>query len=191
MSIDIEDVFLRCEIPDWKTRKDKILEEIKTVGSIYGLRVTNDSHFRNNVTEGISETSFYTMGQMDKPGGYGETVIRTIQNFFETMSNYGIGADFNGNVWHQVYERGDMHGWHVHPGCNMSTVFYVKLPDENSGTEFSLMSGKHRPKVKEGEFLSFPATFVHRSPLHESDETKIIMSFNWNMTRGPESLYER
>ena len=182
MNVNVEELFIRCEIPDWESRKANILEEIKFVGNMIGIRVDDNSHFSGNTAVSkISETTFFTIREF----GYGENINRTVEDFFLTMRKNGIVSNFPGGMWHQVYERGDTHDWHVHPMCNMSTVFYVNLPDENSSTEFSFGSETYKPTVKEGEFLSFPASLAHRSPIHDNDEAKIIMSFNWDLKHTP------
>tara|TARA_R110000751_G_scaffold113386_1_gene212527 strand:- start:140 stop:625 length:486 start_codon:yes stop_codon:yes gene_type:complete len=80
-------------------------------------------------------------------------------------------------VWYQVYSKNSHHVWHTHAHVNFACVYYLKLTNSKHKTLF------HNIKpidIKEGDFLIFPAWLVHCSPIIESKDKKIIISFNLN-----------
>ena len=68
----------------------------------------------------------------------------------------------------------------MHPDSNYTNVFYLDLPDEEISTELydPISNQIIKPKVKEGDLLTFPANMLHRSPKNLTDKTKTIISFN-------------
>tara|TARA_R100000995_G_C3475114_1_gene120482 strand:+ start:1049 stop:1615 length:567 start_codon:yes stop_codon:yes gene_type:complete len=84
------------------------------------------------------------------------------------------------NGWFQKYKNNHQHIWHVHPDSNYTNVFYLDLPDEEISTELydPISNQIIKPKVKEGDLLTFPANMLHRSPKNLTDKTKTIISFN-------------
>jgi hypothetical protein len=79
------------------------------------------------------------------------------------------------NFWFQQYLKSDNHNWHTHPDCQFTNVYFVELPDESLSTQ---ILGHEKVKAKEGELLTFPAYFYHRSPINNSNKRKTIISFN-------------
>lgn len=84
------------------------------------------------------------------------------------------------NGWFQKYKSNHQHVWHVHPDSNYTNVFYVDLPDNEVATQLYDQITKEviKPKVKEGDLLTFPANMLHRSPKNLTEKTKTIISFN-------------
>lgn len=85
------------------------------------------------------------------------------------------------NAWFQIYNTNDYHNWHVHPiGC-WANVYYLKLPDKTCKTQFYDERNDKiidNIEVQEGQMLSMPCNFHHRSPINKSKETKIVIAFN-------------
>jgi hypothetical protein len=90
---------------------------------------------------------------------------------FWNVSSFGIH-----DAWFQQYEKGDFHGWHTHPGCNLSGIYYIELPDSNMATQFKTFS----TDIKEGEIIIFPSYLKHSSPLF-NEGRKTILSFNLSL----------
>ena len=86
------------------------------------------------------------------------------------------------NVWYQVYNKGDTHGWHVHCETNYTNVYYLDLPDESIKTQIYDDTTKSivELEVHEGQLITFPASIKHRSPVNDTDQQKVIISFNSN-----------
>ncbi len=85
------------------------------------------------------------------------------------------------NAWYQVYKRGDRHGWHAHPGANYSNVYYLSLPNKSISTQLYDPMNKRvikNIKVREGQVLTFPGNVIHRSPVNNNDDQKVVISFN-------------
>ena len=89
------------------------------------------------------------------------------------------------NTWYQVYEKGDMHGWHIHGRVNYTNVYYLSLPNKVMSTQlYNVVDDKiiKNIEVKEGQLLTFPASVIHRSPINKVHEKKVIISFNTDFT---------
>ena len=91
------------------------------------------------------------------------------------------------NAWYQVYDKGDRHDWHTHARANYTNVYYLSLPNKSIKTQlYDVVSESivENIEVKEGQILTFPAGVIHRSPVNETDDKKMIISFNSNF-QGP------
>ena len=89
------------------------------------------------------------------------------------------------NTWYQVYEKGDIHGWHIHGRVNYTNVYYLSLPNKVMSTQlYNVVDDKiiKNIEVKEGQLLTFPASVIHRSPINKVHEKKVIISFNTDFT---------
>tara|TARA_E500000305_G_C3914628_1_gene185059 strand:+ start:126 stop:665 length:540 start_codon:yes stop_codon:yes gene_type:complete len=89
------------------------------------------------------------------------------------------------NMWYQVYNRGDKHDWHAHPGANYSNVYYLSLPNKSISTQlYDPMNNKviKNIKVREGQVLTFAGNIIHRSPVNNDDNQKVVISFNSSFT---------
>ena len=85
------------------------------------------------------------------------------------------------NLWFQIYKKGDYHDFHTHPNTNLTNVFYINLPNTEIKTELCLPKDeKFSIDVNEGDILTFPGYYAHRSPVNIFKEDKIIISFNMN-----------
>jgi hypothetical protein len=82
------------------------------------------------------------------------------------------------NCWFQQYGKSHSHTWHTHPKSNFTNVYFVELPDKSLGTEILNHDGLD---LKEGDLLTFPAYYYHRSPVNTLDCRKTIISFNSNV----------
>lgn len=96
----------------------------------------------------------------------------------ESGLNYQI---FCPTMWFHQMSMGDYDNWHNHYECQWVGVYYVDLP-EGEETEFMDFDGKvEQVKVKEGELLIFPSGYLHRSPPKMVDDTKTIISIDFNI----------
>jgi len=78
-------------------------------------------------------------------------------------------------AWFQQYIKNDLHQWHTHPKTNFTNVYFVELPDRSLSTE---ILGCKNLELNEGDLLTFPAFYYHRSPVNLSEKRKTIISFN-------------
>lgn len=87
------------------------------------------------------------------------------------------------NSWFQQYVEGDTHEWHNHPSCHFSNVYFLEAPPDAPRTEFITETGETLTiDVQEGEILSFPAYYNHRSPVVSSNTRKTVVVFNTDIS---------
>jgi len=82
------------------------------------------------------------------------------------------------HTWFQVYKKNDFHDWHIHGKCHFTNIFYINLPNGSVKTEINNFGNSFTAEVKEGDILTIPSYWKHRSPINTFDEDKIIISFN-------------
>ena len=99
-------------------------------------------------------------------------------------------------MWAIINKKGNFNTEHIHANSNLSAAYYVKAP-ENCGdfkvvTPHSISRDKYPPrekptelnrlvanhKVQEGDLLIFPSYLPHSVQPNESDEDRIVISFN-------------
>ena len=112
---------------------------------------------------------------------YGRTYVKTffemVKPFIDFISNKNKVKVVITNCWFSQYNNNDYHGWHTHPDCHFSNVFYLELPKNIPHTEIQNLNIKEL-NIKEGDILSFPAYLVHRSPFFKCKKRKTIIAFN-------------
>jgi len=99
------------------------------------------------------------------------------------------------NFWINKNNKGSFNRTHVHPGCQLSAVYYVKAPKNCGDIVFSnpnvasVMQGFDKLKEPEfqsewsvkpedGLFILFPSYMPHEVHPNQSDEERISASFN-------------
>ena len=105
-----------------------------------------------------------------------------LNEFCSSVCNFfGVKGIEITDLWFQIYKKGDYHTIHTHPNTNLTNVFYVNLPNTEVKTEIFLPNKEiFSINVREGDILTFPAYYAHRSPVNIFKEDKIIISFNMN-----------
>jgi hypothetical protein len=106
-----------------------------------------------------------------------------VKYFFEIIKPYmdQLALNLNArvlkisNAWFQQYENSNHHGWHAHPGGHFTNVYFVELPSKSLGTE---ILNYDQLDLNEGDLLTFPAYYFHRSPVNNLGKRKTIISFN-------------
>ena len=102
----------------------------------------------------------------------------------------------NINLWANINPKGSYNTTHNHPGCDLSGVYYVKVPKGdcgninfldprpalNFGNSFIVqryVGGDSIPRYPvEGNMYLFPACFTHDVGINNVDEDRISLSFN-------------
>mgnify|MGYP000058851041 CR=1 FL=1 len=99
-------------------------------------------------------------------------------------------------MWAIINKRGNFNTEHIHPNSNLSAAYYVKAPDNcgefkvsnphaisrdkfperENPTELNRLIAKH--KIEEGDLLIFPSYLPHSVLPNESDEDRMVVSFN-------------
>ena len=123
----------------------------------------------------------------------------------DVFKSYGWVYDpkkvFCSGMWAIINKKGNFNTEHIHPNSNLSAAYYVKAP-ENCGdfkvstphsvsrdkfperekpTELNRLVAKQ--KVEEGDLLIFPSYLPHSVLPNESDEDRIVVSFNIYISR--------
>lgn len=167
----IRDIFLEYTVPDFDKIKERILKEIK---DNRGQTIHTDEDGSK-----LSDTNYF-IAYEKRQFPYSRWMWNIFNDFFHQIGrDHGYAVEWKGQCWHQVYERGDTHGWHTHAYENMSSVFYIQC-EENEGTVFKIGNHDYRYPPREGMILSFPSALLHRTLPHDSDRKRIIISINWN-----------
>ena len=118
----------------------------------------------------------------------------------DVFQNYGWKTEQNRiqikEMWAIINKKDDFNVIHTHPNCYLSSAYYVKAP-ENCG-KFLIENPNQAKKhfypqlanktelnmpiagldVNEGDLLLFPGYLPHKVAKNESDEDRIVVSFN-------------
>ena len=91
------------------------------------------------------------------------------------------------NCWFQQYIKNNIHGWHTHPRTNFTNVYFVELPHKSLATE---ILGENNLDLSEGDLLTFPAFYFHRSPINLFNKRKTVISFNADICDYNNSIFQ-
>ena len=154
------------KIKEHKNIKKMIMEEINN---------TKQTSF-----EKITSTDWKTPANIERT--YFTKYIKDIINKYYTRIAEQLGLkDFNltkliiHNWWFQKYNKNSTHDWHTHAGSHFTNVYFVELPNKENATQ---IKGLKNLNVEEGDLITFPAYWAHRSPINKTDKRKTIISFN-------------
>jgi len=132
-----------------------------------------------NSTDSITRTDWNIPENVPRP--YFDYIKPFIENEYMDYVRYlgGKSAEIH-NLWFQQYYKTDTHTTHCHPGSHFSNIYYVELPHKFQRTEFYNPFEKtfFQFNAEEGDILTFPAYYAHRSPVNNSDDRKTVVVFN-------------
>ena len=158
----------KFHIDEWVTEKDRVLDMIPE---------------SNNFEPHIKYSDY-----LDPYGSleYRKAFLAMIEPYLKEL--YDISTHkFKGvsNMWCQRYDKRDYIVPHDHGGLGYACVFYAKLTEEHDGTlffsSFADATGIRQctsVPVVEGDLLVFPSNLMHMAAPHNSDEERVIISFN-------------
>lgn len=150
--------------------KDKILDIIK-----------NDTGTANH-TEGdsIARTDWFV--HKDIPRKYIDILldplIDHLKESYKTLNVTGFNIH---NFWYQQYLTNSYHGWHSHPSCHYTNIYFLEMENNSLSTEIKHPTDPTKIikyDVQEGDILSFPAFILHRSPNNIFKSRKTVIAFN-------------
>ena len=153
----------KYKISNWQEKKYKLIELFyKTKPRIYGNVITNFSSSQENKDLIIKE------------------IIRLFNDEIDNLKKI-IGSEyFLESAWIQEYQKDMNHGLHNH-GVGYSSVIYINFDKEkHSSTIFvdKENSKSFLPEVEEGDIIFFNSKHYHHCPTNESDDKRMICSFN-------------
>ena len=100
----------------------------------------------------------------------------------DMLRDFGYQVMHLWQIWYQQYLKGSSHPWHIHSG-HFTGVYYLEHPEGSPSTEILSPYNLETIKVdmvSEGDFIVFPAAWIHRAPLNEGFR-KTIVSYNLNI----------
>ena len=172
--IQIDDCICHSKIKNHFKIKDDIFSEIDKRDD------DNLSSVDSYYSDSISKLDWSKASDTERPRVkiFVPEFCEDIKEIISSMCYYKISIK---HMWYQQYLEGDTHGWHIH-GQHYTGVYYLEFPEGCSKTEicspFNL--NKKQIDVKEGDFIVFPAHFIHRG-LPNKTMRKTIVSFNFDV----------
>jgi hypothetical protein len=116
---------------------------------------------------------------IDVPKPYWEFCQADIYDHVGQVANdLGFAESRISEYWYQYYMPGDYHDWHVHGNSMFVGVYYVKLNSRHPKIIFKWQGQEYLVPVEEGDIITFPSFLHHKAPKNETDESKLILSFN-------------
>ena len=173
--------------------------------------------FRDALIEHIYKTKENTRSeQKSNNGGWQSPPVQLPHEFgkhiFSNVHTYGLEQFLGerwtcqvGNLWYNVNPTGASNDRHTHPGCDLAGVFYVKIPEGESGdlelenpnhfSQFHMLNTledglKDKTKCshslwfppEEGITVIFPSNIIHRVLTNKTKEDRISISWNMKIT---------
>ena len=160
--------------------------------------VTEHADYKQKLLQLITSLPRASVSSKDKPGFY-ETISHTdwylpktqkreyLDVFYPMIGSYltEIGQHLHAkkwivhNGWFQQYETGDWMGWLLHGSSSFTNVYYIELPNKKSTTEILDMNHNLITlNIKEGDLVTIPSMFLHRSSPIKGEERKTVIAFN-------------
>ena len=155
------------EVSEWAGKKDVILDMIPS---------------SNDAEEHISFTDYFD----NTDAGYKGYIFNLVEPYLKAFYDTAL-YKFKGitNMWCQRYKARDYHVPHDHGAIGYSCVFYAKMSEEHRSTlffsPFNDETGTHPSNslmCKEGDLVIFPSNLMHMAPPHDSEDERVIISFN-------------
>ena len=154
------------KIKEHSNIKEMILNEIHK---------TKQNNYRN-----VTSTDWQTPSNIERT--YFTKYIKDIVNKYYTriaeqlkLKDFNITKLIIHNWWFQIYGKNSTHDWHTHAGSHFTNVYFIELPDPTCATE---IKGHDNLNIEEGDLITFPAYWPHRSPINTTNKRKTIISFN-------------
>ena len=176
--IQIDDCIVQGKIKEHLKIKDSILSEISK--SSDGDLKQKDSFY----TDSISKLDWNISADPHRP--WLKIFLPVfLENLQEIIISLGYLKLNIKNVWYQQYLEGDTHGWHIH-GEHFTGVYYLEFPEGCSKTEIVSPYDLKVTKIDvvEGDFVIFPAHYIHRG-LPNTKKRKTIISYNFSIDGSP------
>lgn len=171
----------KLRVDPWEQKKSLILDLIDGANytTDHGPYHTDYDYRQMEMTEEDDRYNSYSYPIWD-------ILFDDVNNLF---SNLGINLNKSNvpNMWSQKYYRCSHHPTHNHGHTGYSCVLYLKFnPEVHKPTRFyspfnNFFTGSmlwHDPDVREGDMIVFPACIAHESQTQETDEERMILSFN-------------
>ena len=165
--------------------------KINKLNSFYFTKSLENHNFHKNIIlqliknipqnkhQNISHTDWSLPREYKRE--YLEYFYTIIKNYMEEIRDYlNTNKCIIGNGWFQQYYENDNHTWHTHESTQFANVYFVELPNKHYKTEIfdNTTNTLINLDVKEGDVITFPAFYSHRSKPNPSNERKTVIAFN-------------
>ena len=122
-------------------------------------------------------------------------ILNTFQNLGWKTENKDVQIE----MWAIINKKDDFNVIHTHPNCYLSSAYYVRAPEKcgkflvenpNSAKRHFFPQIANRNElnmpvtgldVSEGDLLIFPGYLPHKVAKNESEQDRIVISFNVNI----------
>jgi hypothetical protein len=182
------------KLPDYSTINSNLLRYFDACdySGVRAEEAINHKVTENYYPDSFNKLDFNVSGDFERP--WVQYFLPHLKKQLKEIANFLWYDDFTVNcIWFQEYLRGNHHGWHIH-GDNFTGVYYVKFdPKKSPKTEIIdpyNNSVAKRMDVKCGDLILFPSFFIHRAPVVFDDTKKVIISFNVNISKPSEELFD-
>jgi hypothetical protein len=167
IKIEVPNAFFVSNVEEHLEIKDSILGQIKSAGTYSFV----------NKEQNIYNTDWHLSPNFDR--SYWDIFYPYAVKHLEELNNYcefsSIGIK---NYWFQQYVQGGFHDWHIHNECNFSSVYFLDLPETQLSTVFRFNRNDFQIDVREGQIVTFPSHYVHKSKINTTNKIKTVISFN-------------
>ena len=152
----------------------------------------------------ISNDGGWQSKKLQHPNLISDLIINEVISYFikNKIFKEGVLLKLNG-LWANINKRGDSNVLHDHPNCDLSGVFWIKIPKDSGNIEF--VNSDSHPRFNEfesysrelklnimadhgwwipptpGQILIFPSCLLHRVRKNNSNQDRISVSFNINL----------
>lgn len=181
----------RLEVPEFEKIKEKLIEYVYNEN-----KKNQEGVLRSNIGGWHSSSDYNRSNNL-----ISSTLLPVLKDYFSNRQIFKSNFEMVCNsMWININKKGDSNTLHTHPGCDLSGVFWIKVPD-NSGVlefvnpndfaEYNLLH-VYSEEIKrtsrayqsywfppyEGGILLFPAHLHHGVKPNTSNEDRISVSFN-------------
>lgn len=186
---------LHLKIEDWEYKK-------KSFFDIYNIRSSDNNIFKSNSKSKFEVETDYHYNLSEEPStSLSECIVNNLSNELEIITNiYQMDISVE-NCWFEKSVKGKYHSVHNHGHTGLSAVLFMKFdPKFHTPTVFinpmSASDGRCGPQnemppgIREGSLIVFPAFVNHYTSPCETDEERIILSFNMSLSMPEDACYD-
>jgi hypothetical protein len=157
--------FIISDVPDHNIHKDILLKLIDKIPNNPYYQVSKTDYNLPDDFEREYATYFYS---------------KIVPHYSTEIRKYYRSAQCQiVKTWFQQYEEKSSHPYHMHPGANFTSVYFLELPDEQFKTSIKIREKEYDYEAKEGQIITFPAHVLHTSK-ENGKLRKTVLSFNSN-----------
>jgi len=176
---------LHYDVPFYDDIKEKLIEEIYTIkeSSGAGNIISNRGGWQSAPVPPMQKTMRILVSDI-------------LKHMEQTMINAGNSVNID-SLWYNINPPGSYNDYHDHPRAHMAGVFYLKVPEGDSGNLVLLHPQQyqwsdyllgatdggpeclyHEVEPVEGRFIMFPANVFHRVMPNNTEDDRISFACN-------------